>query len=88
MSSALTEGGLQPRQSVSLIVVPSTLSLENAQKMHPENFGHLKNPHMKISNFTRIRIPLYVERWTLTNLNLIDWILNWDVMLIFRTLTP
>ena len=71
MSSLLTEGGLQPRQSVSLIVAPSTLSQENAQKMHPENFGHLENPHvLKISNFAQIRIPLYVERLALINLNL------------------
>ena len=49
-SSALTEGGLLPTQSVSLIVAPSPLSRDNAQKMHPGNFGHLKNPH-RISDF-------------------------------------
>ena len=49
-SSALTEGGLLPTQSVSLIVAPSPLSRENAQKMHPENFGRLKNPQ-RISDF-------------------------------------
>ena len=43
-SSPLTEAGRQPRQSVSLIVAPSPLSLQNSQKMHPGNFEHLKNP--------------------------------------------